>query len=90
MHQREHCGGRTVSSQRGETLAIVFHVFGNVSCCNVEDIYQHTDMLKDGRLLGREVRVHEGILAATVPQVQDEISEEADMVLFNVYRGAKT
>jgi len=42
-------------------------------------------MLKNGRALGGEVGVHEGILAAAVPEVEDEISEEADMVLFHIY-----
>ena len=41
-------------------------------------------MLEDGRALGGEVRVHERVLAAAVPEVEDEISEEADVVLLDV------
>lgn len=41
-------------------------------------------MREDGRLLGREVRLHERVLAAAVPEVEDEVPEEADMVLLDV------
>ena len=41
-------------------------------------------MLEDRRALRREVGVHKGILTAAVPEVEDEIAEEADVVLFDV------
>ena len=41
-------------------------------------------MLEDGRALRREVRIHEGILTAAVPEVENEIAEEADVVLLDV------
>ena len=51
---------------------------------DLEDVNQHADVLEDGRALGEEVRVHERVLAAAVPGVEDEIAEEADVVLLDV------
>ena len=51
---------------------------------DLEDVNQHADVLEDGRALGGQIRVHECVLAAAVPQVEDEISEEADVVLLDV------
>ena len=41
-------------------------------------------MLEDGRALRREVGIHKGILTTAVPEVEDEIAEEADVVLFDI------
>jgi hypothetical protein len=40
--------------------------------------------LEDRRALRGEIRVHEGVLAAAVLEVVDEVAEEADVVLLNV------
>jgi hypothetical protein len=40
-----------------------------------------------GALRGK-IGVHEGVLATTVPQVEDEVSKKADMVLLDVDGGA--
>ena len=41
-------------------------------------------MLKDSGTLSCEVGVHERILATAVPEVQDEVAEKADVILFNI------
>jgi hypothetical protein len=51
---------------------------------DVKDIYHDADLLENDRALGCKVRIHEGVLASTVPEVEDEIAKEPDMVLFNV------
>ena len=37
-----------------------------------------------------EIAVHEGILTAAVPEVEDEISEKANMVLLDVNGGTQS
>ena len=51
---------------------------------DLEDVNQHADVLEDGRALCGQIRVHECVLAAAVPKVEDKITEEADVVLLNV------
>lgn len=41
-------------------------------------------MLEYRRPLGGEVAIHERILTAAVPKVEDQITKKADMVLFHV------
>lgn len=41
-------------------------------------------MLEYRRALGGKVAVHEGILATTVPEVENQVTEEADVILFYV------
>lgn len=86
MHEREDDGVRAVAPQRGEALAVVAHVLRDVARGDVEDVDEDADVLEDRRLLGGQVRVHEGVLAAAVPEVEDEVAEEADVVLLDVDR----
>ena len=41
-------------------------------------------MLEDGRALCGEIGVHERVLPAAIPEVEDEVAEEPDVVLLNV------
>jgi hypothetical protein len=51
---------------------------------NVEHVDENADVLEDSGALGGEIRVHEGVLAAAVPEVEYEVAEEADVVLLDV------
>jgi len=84
VHEEEDTRLGRVPLQRVQAIAVVRRVLGRVMRANLEDVNQHADVLEDGRALGGEVRVHERVLAAAVPEVEDEISEEADVVLLDV------
>ena len=51
---------------------------------DLENVDQHADVLEDRRALGGQVRVHEGVLAAAVPEVEDKVAQEAHVVLLDV------
>ena len=84
MYEKEDARLRRVLLQRVQAIAIVRRVLCRVMRADLEDVYQHTDVLEDGRALGRQVRVHERVLAAAVPEVEDEVSKKADVVLLDV------
>ena len=84
MHEKEDARLGRVLLERVKAIAVVGRVLGRVMRADLEDVNQHTDVLGDGRALGGEVRVHEHVLSAAVPEVEDEISEEADVVLLDV------
>ena len=41
-------------------------------------------MGEDGKLLGGKIRVHKRVLTATIPEVENEVAEEANVVLLDV------
>jgi hypothetical protein len=84
VHKKEHRRFGRVSLQRVKTVAVVRRVLDSIVRADLENVNQHTDVLEDGRALRREVRVHKGVLAAAVPEVENEVSEEADVILFDV------
>lgn len=84
VHEEEHRRLRRVLLQRVEAVAVVRRVLGGVVRADLEDVDEHADVLKDRRALRREVGVHEGILPAAVPEVEDEVAEEAHVVLLDV------
>ena len=84
VHEQEHGGVWGVLLERVETVAVVLRVFGGVARADFEDVDEHPDMLEDGRALRGEVRVHERVLPAAVPKVEDEVAEEPDVVLLDV------
>jgi hypothetical protein len=53
---------------------------------DLEDVDKHADVLEDRRALRKEVRVSEGVPAAAVLEVEEEIAEdsEADAALLDV------
>jgi len=56
----------------------------------VENVNENADLLKYGGTLSGEVRVHEGVLASAVPEVENEVTEETNMVLFDVNGGTES
>jgi hypothetical protein len=76
--------------QSVNTVAEVLQVLCRVSRLDVKDVDHDANLLEYGRPLCAEIRVHVGVLTATVPEVQNEISEKTNMVLFDVYGGTKT
>jgi hypothetical protein len=51
---------------------------------DLENVNQNADVLEDRRALRREVGIHKGVLAAAVPEVEDEVAQETDVVLLDV------
>ena len=84
MHEEEDRRLGRVLLQRVEAVAIIRRVLDSVMRADLENVYQHADVLEDGRALRREVRVHERVLPAAVPEVEDEVAQEADVVLLDV------
>ena len=84
MHEQENGGVGGVLLERIETVTVVLRVFGSVARADFEDVDEHPDMLEDGRALRGEVRVHERVLSSAVPEVEDEVAEEPDVVLLDV------
>ena len=41
-------------------------------------------MREDSRLLRREIGIHEGILTAAVPKIENQVAKESDMVLLDI------
>ena len=84
VHEEEHRRLGRVLLQRVEAIAVIRRVLGRVVRADLKDVDEHADVLEDRRALRGEVRVHERVLPAAVPQVEDEIAEEADVVLLDV------
>ena len=72
-------GLQAVLAQRVHAGLELLHVLLAVGRLDVEDVDQHLHVAEDGVLLRLEVVVHEGVLAAAVPQRQDEVAQEADV-----------
>ena len=84
VHEEEDGRLGRVALQRLEAVAVVRGVLGGVVRAHLEDVDQHADVLEDRRALRREVRVHERVLPAAVPEVEDEVAQEAHVVLLDV------
>ena len=84
MHKKEHRRFGRVFLQRVKTVVVIRCVLDSIMRADLENVNQHTDLLEDGRALCREVGIHEGILTAAVPEVEYEIAEEANVVLFDI------
>ena len=84
VHEQENGRVGGVLLERIETVAIVLSVFGAVARADFEDVDEHPDVLEDGRALRGEVRVHERVLSSAVPEVEDEVAEEPDVVLLYI------
>lgn len=87
MEQEEDARVRAVLLQRVEAVAVVDEVLGHVAALDLENVNEDADVLEDGRALGGEVDVHEGVLSTTVPEIEDKVAEKADMVLLDVDGG---
>jgi hypothetical protein len=84
VHKEEDRRFGRVPLQRVEAIAVIRRVLDGVVRADLENVNKHADVLEDGRALRREVRVHEGVLAAAVPEVEDEVAQETDVVLLDV------
>ena len=89
VDQQEDGRVGTVLPERVQALGVVLQVARVAPAFDLEDVDEHADVLEDDRLLRGEVGVHEGVLPAAVPEVEDEVPEEADVVLFNIDRCAE-
>ena len=90
MHQQEHRRLRAIARQRLQALAVRLDVLREVARLDVEHVDEHADVREDRRALRVEERVHEGVLPAAVPEVEDQVPEEPDMVLLDVDRRAES
>ena len=84
MHKEEDRRLGRVLLQRVEAVAIIRRVLDSIMRADLKHVNQHADVLEDRRALGREVRVHECVLPAAVPKVEDEVAQETDVVLLDV------
>jgi len=84
VHKKEHRHFWQVLLQRVEAVTVICCVLDSIMRADLENVNQHADLLEDGRALRREVRVHEGILTAAVPEVEDKVAEETDVVLLDI------
>lgn len=92
VHKKKHRRFGRVFLQRVKAVAVIRRVLDSIvrADLDLENVNEHTDVLEDRRALRREVGIHKGILTAAVPEVEDEIAEEADVVLFDVDGRAET
>ena len=84
MHEQEDLGLGAILLQSIDAVAIIVEILEGFSCLNIKDVDQYRDVLKYRRPLGGEVAVHERVLTTAIPEVEDQVPEEADMVLFYV------
>lgn len=74
MNQEEYSGVGAVRVESCDTVPKVLEVFAQLSGLNVEDINHDADLFEDRAALSRQIRVHEGILPATIPEVQNKVA----------------
>lgn len=84
VHEQEDFGLWAVLLQPFNTVTIIFEILDSFSCLDIKDINQHRDVLKYRRTLGGKIIVHEGILTTAVPKVENQVTKEADVILFHV------
>lgn len=60
------------------------HVLFQLSRLHIKDIDEHLNIAEYVVSLTGKVVLHEGLLATTVPQVQHQVSKEADMGVLNI------
>ena len=81
MNEEEDTG--RVLLERVQAIAVVCRVLGGAMRADFEDVNQHTDVVEDRRALRGEVQSMNAFWPP-VPEVEDETSEEADVVLLDV------
>lgn len=90
MHEQEHFGVCAILPQPFNTVPVIIKVLQRLSCLDIKDVNQHRDMLEYRGSLGGKIAVHERILATAVPEVEDQVTEEANMILLYVDRCAES
>lgn len=86
--QEDRCFG-AVRPQSVKAVAVVFQVLVHLPRLCIKDVYHDANVFEDGRALGGEVRVHESILATAIPEIEDKVAQEPDVVLLYVDCGTK-
>ena len=84
MDEQEYFSLCAILLQSVNTVPVIVKVLEGFSRFNIKDIDQHRDMLEYRGPLGGKIAVHEGILATAVPEVEDQVAEEADVILLYV------
>jgi hypothetical protein len=84
VHEEKHGRLGRMLLQRIDAITVVRGVLDRVVRADLENVDQHADVLEDRRALGGQVRVHERVLTAAVPEVEDEVAQEAHVVLLDV------
>jgi hypothetical protein len=84
VNEEKHRRLGRILLQRVDAVAVVRGVLDRVVRADLENVDEHADVLEDRRALGGQVRVHERVLATAVPEVEDEVAQEANVVLLDV------
>ena len=74
VHEQEYDSTCAELAEIFQTIAIVFEILVRLARLDIEHIDENADVLEYRRALCCEIRVHERILAAAVPEVEDEIA----------------
>ena len=90
VHQKKHVRIFAELRQPLQAVLIVLQILFHLAGLDIEHIDHHPYMREDDGALRTQVRIHECILATTVPEIEDEVAEEADVVLLDVNRSAET
>ena len=84
MHEQEDVGLWAILLQSIYTVTVILKILEGFSGLNVKNINQHRDVLKYRRSLGGKIAVHKRVLTTAVPKVEDQVTEEPDMILFHI------
>ena len=84
VNEEKHRRLGRIPLQRVEAIAVVRGVLDRVVRADLENVDQHANVLEKCRALGGQVRVHERVLTAAVPKVEDKIAQETHVVLLEV------
>lgn len=60
------------------------HVVVQLTALHVEHVDEHFDIPEDVVLLRRKVLLHERLLSATVPEIQHQIAQKANVRVLDV------
>src|SRR4051812_47610453 len=90
MHQQEDPSLRTVSPKCIQTVEIVDKILIHLTRLDVKHVDKDSDVLEYRGALRRQIGIHERILTSTIPQIEDEVAQESDMVLLDVDRSTQS
>lgn len=70
MNEQEHERPRAELTETIQAVTVILEILGRLARLDIEDVDENAYMLEYRRSLSCEIRVHERILAATVPEVK--------------------
>lgn len=73
-----------MDNQGLETILIGAKVLLPFMTSNIKDVNEDSDILEYGIPRRRKVRIHEMILAPTIPEIENHISQKANIRVFNI------